>query len=178
MDYSLISVRYAKALYDLSKDKNITPVVNADMELISKQFIDSKEFITFLQSSVVTASQKKELFKNVFSAHVNEITIKFLLMVVNNGREALLDYIARDFSAMYKKDQNIKTVTFYTAVELDDDYLIKIKAILTKELKSNVELDVIVRKHLIGGFMLMLDGKLIDTSISTKLNNFKKQLLS
>jgi len=178
MDYSLISVRYAKALYSLSIDKNISEKVNEDMQLIKEQYGNSNKLSEFLNSAVIPKNKKKKLFQDVFGEHVNEVTMKFLTMLVDNNREGMLQYITLDFIAMYKKEQQIKTVTLYTAIQLDKEYITDIQSFLAKELKSIVELEVVVREHLIGGFMLMLDGKLIDTTISSKLKQIKKQLLS
>ncbi len=178
MDYSLISVRYAKALFALSKEKGLSKEIYQDITLLKEQYKVNKDFSQFITSPVIPATRKKELFNTVFQSQVNELTIKFLITLVDNGREILLIHIAHDFADMYKKEQNIKSVSLYTAIELNADFIETIKNTLETELSSKVELSVFVKEHLIGGFMLMLDGKLIDTSVYSKLKRIKKQLLS
>ncbi len=178
MDYSLISVRYAKALFALSNEKGLGSEIYQDINLLKEQFSINKEFSQFITSPVIPATRKKELFKTVFQKQVNELTIKFLITLVDNGREALLIHIAHDFTDMYKREQQIKSVSLYTPTTLNTDFINTIKTTLEAELHSKVELSVFVKEHLIGGFMLMLDGKLIDTSVFSKLKKIKKQLLS
>lgn len=178
MDHSLISVRYAKALFSLSKDKGISDKVYADMTLLNKQFSSVKELRQFLGSPVIPSQRKKQLFTEVLSSQVDQLTMKFLSMLVDNGREAMLQNIAVDFTDFYKKEKGIKSVSLYTALKLDEDYVSNIKQVLEKELNAPIQLNVFEREHLIGGFMLMLDGKLIDTSVAAKLQQIKKQLLS
>lgn len=178
MDYSLISVRYAKALFLLSKEKGVVDKVFNDMILLGDQCVKVDEFKDILGSPIIEPSKKKKVLKLTFEQYVNELTINFLGIMVDNKREALLPSISRNFIDFYKKEKGLKTVTLYTAFELDEDYISNVKTVLEKELNASIELSVRVRDHLIGGFILMVDGKMMDASIATKLKELKKKLLS
>ncbi len=178
MDQSLISVRYAKALFELSQEKNIVEDVNNDMLLLADQCSCTPSFIELLKSPVITPDEKKKFFQSIFEKYINVISMNFLRLLVDNNREELLSDIARNFVDFYKKQTGLKTATLYTAFTLADDYILKVKDLLEKQLKAQVELNVSVREHLIGGFILMVDGKMIDTSIFNKLKEMKSRLLS
>ncbi len=178
MDQSLISVRYAKALFELSQEKNIVEDVNSDMLLLIYQCSNTPSFNELLKSPVITPGEKKKFFQSIFENYINEISMNFLRLLIDNNREELLSDIARNFVDFYKKQTGLKTATLYTAYTLSEDYILKVKDILEKELKAKIELNVSVREHLIGGFILMVDGKMIDTSIFNKLKQLKNRLLS
>jgi len=178
MDYSLISVRYAKALFLLSKEKGIVDDVFDDMKLLGYQCGNVDAFQDMLGSPVIESSKKKKVMKLTFEKYVNELTINFLGIMVDNKREALLPSISRDFINFYKEEKGLKTVTLYTAFELDDSYVSNVRIILEKELNASIELRVRVRDQLIGGFVLMVDGMMMDASIAAKLKELKKKLLS
>ena len=178
MDNSLISVRYAKALFLLSKEKGVVDQVFNDMCMLADQCNNVDDFSKILASPVITTSKKKKIFKSIFEKHVHELTINFLGIMVDNKRDTLLPSISRNFIDFYKEEKGLKTVTLYTAFKLDEDYISSLKPILEKELEAKIELNVRVRDHLIGGFILMVDGKMLDASVSNKLNKLKKKLLS
>lgn len=178
MNNSLISVRYAKALFLLSKEKGEVENVYNDMNMLAEYCSDTEEFNELLSSPVITPVKKKKALKAVFEKHVNQLTLNFLGIMVDNRREALLASIARNFIDFYKEEKDVKSVTLFTAVELDKDYLSRIKELLQKELGAKIEMNVRVRDNLIGGFILMVDGKMIDATVANKLKELKKKLLS
>ncbi len=178
MNNSLISVRYAKALFLLSKEKGQVDNVYKDMSMLSGYCNDNDEFRKLLTSPVITPSKKKKVLRTVFQKHVNELTVNFLDIMVDNRRESILASIARNFIDFYKDEKRVKSVALYTAFQLDDEYLSKIRDLLQNELDAKIEMTVRVRDNLIGGFILMVDGKMMDTTVANKLKELKKRLLS
>ncbi len=178
MNDSLISVRYAKALFLLSKEKKEVDHVYEDMKKLSDYLKSSNELISLLESPVITPGNKKKAFSSVFKKQIHELTMNFLNVLIDNKREILLSAIARDYQDFYKAEKKIKSVTLYTAFKLTDDYLQKVKGILQKELDAKIEMKIRVRDNLIGGFILMVDGKMMDASVAHKLKEIKKKLLN
>ncbi len=178
MDESLISVRYAKALFIVSKEKNIMDILYNDMFILQEQCVKDSEFMKLLESPVLTAGQKKKTFKSIFDKYVNEVTLNFFGILVDNRREGMLSSVSRNFIDFYKEEKGIKSVTLYTAYKLPEDYVLEIREVLHKELNAEIELSVRVRDNLIGGFVLMVDGKMMDASILNRLKKLKNKLLS
>ncbi|SMO60729.1 ATP synthase F1 subcomplex delta subunit [Saccharicrinis carchari] len=178
MNASLISVRYAKALFLLSKEKGAVEQVYGDMTVLLDYCNNVPEFDELLNSPVIKPGKKKKALKGVFEKRVNQLTLNFLTIMVNNKREPLLASIARNVIDFYKEEKNIKSVALYTAVPLEEDHLSRISEMLQQELNAKIQLTVRVRDKLIGGFVLMVDGKMIDATIANKLKELKKKLLS
>ncbi len=178
MDHSLISVRYAKAIFGLSQEKNLVEQIYHDMVLLGSQCSNVPSFTEILKSPVISPNEKKKVFQSIFEKYISEITMNFLNVLIDNKREEFLSDIARNFVDFYKKQTGLKTVTLFTAFQLSDEYIDNIKILLEKELNAKIELNVNIREYLIGGFILMVDGKMLDVSIFNKLKALKRKLLS
>lgn len=178
MNVSLITIRYAKALFSLALEKGLLGEVYGDVKLISHQFDTVANFQAVLDSPVIKPAQKRELFSTVFESSVNSMTLKFMHVLIANQREALLKSVLIDFEDLYKKYLGVKDVRMVTAVPLDADFKDSIKSILAKELDSNIEFRTEVKPDLLGGFIIVVDGKMLDTSLSSKLRLMKKSLLA
>lgn len=178
MNAGLISIRYAKALLGLALEKNILERVYSDVKLIKDQYNAVANLSAILESPVVKPNEKKQLFIKGFEASINEFTLKFLLLVVENQRESLLKFILIDFEDLYKQHLGIKQVHLVTAVALDATFENMVKDTIAKELNTAIEFTIEVKPELIGGFIIIIDGKMLDTSISNKLRLLKKSLLA
>lgn len=177
MDYSLISVRYAKAFFLLCQEKGLTKNAYTDMLLLADQCTNTELFKEILDSPIISTVNKKKAFQSFFQKYIHENTLNFLFTIIENKREQMLPSIIRNYIEYYKEGSGLKSATLYTAKTLDDTYINSFKKLLEKELNSPIELKVKLKEQLIGGFVLMVDGKMMDASISNKLNELKNKLL-
>jgi F-type H+-transporting ATPase subunit delta len=77
MNISRISVRYAKAIFDLALEQNIADKVNEDMKLIY-EVASNPDFIFFLENPVLFPSKKQQVFIELFKDRVQELSLQFL----------------------------------------------------------------------------------------------------
>ncbi len=177
MNQSKITVRYAKAFIALGKEKNLLPEFHQDAELVASVCSSSTDFILLLESPVIKTSQKINAIQKVFSGKVNDLTLKFLMLIAQNKREIYIPGIFRNFLDYYRKDQGIRSAIITSAQPLNDTILSQIRKILEKELNATIELKQQVKKELIGGFILRVDDQQYDASLSTQLKKIKESLL-
>ncbi|HKJ78949.1 MAG TPA: ATP synthase F1 subunit delta [Prolixibacteraceae bacterium] len=177
MDQSAISVRYAKALFTLAKEKKLLPVLKNDIELVYAACKNSNDFVLLTKSPVVKTSKKIALFNSIFKGKVDDLTLRFLRLVTENKRENYIPAICRNFLALTRKDQNIKSAQLTTATEINVATKQKIEMLLEKKLNAKVELSGVVDPEIIGGLILRMDDKQYDASVSTQLKNIKQNLL-
>jgi len=177
MNLSLVSVRYAKALFKLSVEKGITEEVYENIQLLLSNCTENTSFCEFVRSPVVKPSKKKKLFDDVFGKILNPVTLNFLKVVIDNNRELILDLIFRGYISFYKKEKNIKTVTLYSAFEMEDAYVERVRRLLIKEIGEPLELKTIKKEDLLGGFILKVDDKMVDASVTGKLKQVKEHLI-
>ena len=177
MDENKISVRYAKALFSLAKEKNVLDAVKNDVDLIYQTSKALPEFKMILGSPVIKTSVKAKIFKEIFVKHVNSITFSFLSLLLTNNRETFLEDISRNFLALYRKSTGFKSAVISSAVELDSVTVERFRQLIRNKFKTEVELTCTVNPDLIGGFVLRVEDQQIDASVSAKLKGLKKELI-
>ncbi len=178
MNRSLIADRYAKALFKLAIEQKELDQVYKDINLLKSYYKDAEGFAELLNSPVIKPAQKKQAFHSVLEGKVNQSTLNLMDLLITNNREVLLQDINRRFIWLYKTEKGIKAVNLYTAVAFDQQQTDTLLQFLKEQFKAPIELSVKVKPELLGGFILTVDGKMADASMSTKLKQIKKQLLS
>lgn len=177
MDQSTITVRYAKAFFETAKEKKLLEVFKADMQLVLDVSNNSTDFHLLLESPIVKESKKAELISLIFKGKINELTLNFLLLIVKNKRENHIPEISRNFLALTRKDQNIKSATLITATKMTDETISKIGEIMENQLKTKVELSSEVDPEIIGGMVIRIEDKQYDASVATQIKRIKQKLL-
>lgn len=177
MDQSAITVRYAKAFFSIAKEKKKLDKLSTDIQLVFEVCKTSDDFILLLESPIVKTSKKISVISMIFSGKIDELTLNFLRLIVQNKREAYIPGICRNFLDFARKDQNIKSAVLTTAAEMDAAILEKVELLLAKELKASVELSIQVNPEILGGLVLRIDDKQYDASVSTQLKKIKQSLL-
>lgn len=177
MDQSKINVRYAKAFFTLAKEKGLTLELRKDAGLISSVCESSSDFKLLLESPVIKTSQKSEAIRRIFEGKIHALSINFLLLIAENKRENYIPGIFRYLEDLYRREEGIKSAVLTSAQPLNESLVAQIKEILEKEFKSKVELSQKVDQKLIGGFVLRVEDKQYDASLSTQLKKIREQLL-
>lgn len=177
MDQSKITVRYAKAFFSMGKEKKQLDVLKKDIELIFSVCNESADFKLLLESPVIKTSQKLKLMDAIFKGKIHELSSNFLHMITENKREVHLPGICRNILALYKKDQDVRTVVITSAVSLSPEIIDQIKSKLEDEFKAKIELSEQVDPLLVGGFILRVDDQQLDASIASQLKKIKEKLL-
>ena len=172
----ILAKRYAKALFGLAMEMNNLEEVRKDMELIFDVYKQNKDFRLILDAPIVSIDKKKAVLNSLFKKHVNEITLRYLMIILRKRREAYLGNIAEQFISLYKEFKSIIIVHLQTAAEIDDTIRNKVIKLLEDQTKGNIELHEAVKKEIIGGFILTYDDKKYDDSISTQLQLLRRDV--
>lgn len=178
MDEGKISVRYAKALMSLAKEKLALEAVRVDMETIQQLFETIPGFIQILESPVIGTKEKRKFFEDVFSNSLYPMTYSFIMLLQKNRREAYLRDIVRNFLDSYRKEAGYKAAKLISAVAIDPATVEQFRALIRKHFNTEVDLTCQVDSKLIGGFVLKIEDQQIDASVATKLKKLKRELLA
>ncbi len=177
MEESLITVRYAKALFSLAKEKGRLSDMRSDAGFITAVCSQSTEFNRFLKDPLIKSSEKIRVINLLFYGKITELSQRFLELVIRNKREVLIPSIFRDLISFIRLENNIHSVVLTTAREIDEKLLQKASGILERELGAEVELTGRVNPNIIGGIILQIDGKQYDDSVVANLKKMKKELI-
>jgi F-type H+-transporting ATPase subunit delta len=136
----------------------------------------NRDFRAMLGSPVIKPIIKKSIFKEIFEGGVDNQTILYLNMLLENHREGLLLDICYSFTELYNKHKHIVNVFVSSAFKLSDEERSKITQLVKEATKCEVNLNETINEALIGGFVLRYEDTQVDNSVSTQLLKVKQQL--
>ena len=170
----LISDRYASALYDLAAEKKIVDLVLEDLTFLQKSIQENKDLKLLTKSPLITSSDKLNIFEKILSKQKSDnLTNTFLKVVSSNKRFAKLSSIISQFMNINSQKRGNVLADVTSADELSDNqkYVIKdqLKSILGEKLFLNFNVD----KKILGGLIVKIGSKMIDSSLLTKINKLK-----
>lgn len=173
----LVSTTYGDALFDLALEENNLHEMRMEVEALRQIFIENQELSDILGHPQMEKTAKITLMENIFKGKCSDHMMGFLALVIEKGRQsdilAILDY----FIGRAKEEEGIGTAHVTTAIELTakgqkviEDRLLE----LTKY--KSFETEFAVDESLIGGMVIRIGDRVVDSSIQTKLQNMKKSL--
>lgn len=174
MNQSKITIRYAKALFDLALERNVLEQVKTDMALINQVCVENRELRGMLHNPVINVEKKQKVMLRIFGSHIDALTLSFINIISRKRREYLIDGIASDFVTLYKEYKGIKTAYVTSAVALTDIDRKGMLGILKSLTGKEIELIESLKSDIIGGFVLSMDNFQVDQSMTTKIKELKK----
>lgn len=175
MKSTKVAVRYAKALLELAiENKNVDSVLG-DMQFLLQVNNDTPDFEMLIASPVINADKKLDIFKMIFE-QFETVSMSFVKLVTENGREGHLPAIAESFEAQVKEYKGIVPMTLVSAVPLDAATKDAIVAKVQGGVQGTLEIKEVIDEELIGGFMVKMGDVQIDASVSSQLNKLKQRL--
>lgn len=166
---------YAEALLDVNKgslDKLIT-----DLTSLSTILADSLDLRKAFSNPLLSSNTKKEIIKSVLGDNVSPNITKFLMVLCDRGRIAYLaDVVEKALELAYEK-ASIKMVSVTSSGELtasQEESLTSKLQVMTGA--SQIKLKLSVDESLIGGFLVQVGSKIIDTSVKGQLRQMASHL--
>jgi F-type H+-transporting ATPase subunit delta len=169
-----VAIRYAKSLIDLSQEQKALEAVNKDMEFFLHTLKANPQLAAVLANPIIYHDKKVKILDSLFGGKVNKVTISFFNIMINKGRAEILQAAAHEFINQYDVIKNIVTATVVSATPLSEANKKTIIADIEKSTKGTVKLTAKVDPSLIGGFIITVGDKQIDTSIAGSLHKLKK----
>ncbi|MDB4516250.1 ATP synthase F1 subunit delta [Crocinitomicaceae bacterium] len=175
MKSTKVAARYAKALLELAIENKKVDSVAGDMHFLLQTNNETKDFELLISSPIIQADKKISVFKMIFE-QFEDITLSFLELLTNNGREAYLPVIAVEFEAQVKAYKGIVPITLVSAIPLEASTKEAILAKVRGSVKGTLEVTEEIDPSIIGGFMVKMGDTRIDASVSSQLNKLKQRL--
>ncbi len=173
---SRIATRYAKSLLDLAVEQGKLEAVAIDMATLAT-VSKNPDLAAMLKSPIIPADKKSAVLGAILKGKVDDLTIAYLNLLTNKGREPFLADIAAEFGNQFKHLKKITSVRVTSAVPMTDSVLadLKKKILASGATTENLEIQTQVDPELIGGFVLEFDNKRYDASVAYKLETLKNQ---
>ncbi len=172
---SEVSRRYAKALFDIAKEKALEQKMFQEVSSLLEILKSNNDFKKLFESPVLSSKDQKALIEEVFSEKgvdkikVSNDILKFLKVMASNRRLKILFSAFYSFLNMVKAMHQEVNVKVTSAVPMNEKILQQVKNILLSRTKKQVKIISHVDKDIIGGIMLQVGSNLIDASIKSKI---------
>ena len=173
----IVSKVYGDALFELALEKQSVTALYEEAEALRKIFRDNGELMQLLTHPKISKEEKEAAVKAIFDGRVSDDMAGFLVLVVDKGRADELDAVLGYFLSVVKEYKKIGVVDVASAVELTDAQKEKLceKLLATTDYAA-LEVNYRVDAALIGGLVVRIGDRVMDSSIRTKLSQMEKQL--
>jgi F-type H+-transporting ATPase subunit delta len=169
-----VSGRYATALFELARDEKSVDAVKADLDRFDALLGDSADLKRLVRSPVFSADiQLKALIAVLDRAGITGIAANFLKVLTRNRRLFAITDVIRAFRALVAKFKGEASADVTVAERLSDRNLDALKTALKSVTGKDVALNVKVDPSIIGGLVVKLGSRMVDSSLRTKLNSIK-----
>jgi len=177
MNTGRISVRYAKALYELASEQNSAKEIY-DHSLVVSNIIESSSVLyQILHNPVILVSEKEKILNSILASKVNPILGSFITLMVKKRRESYIINALLVYRKIFREKAGMVKVVIETPAELSDETKNSILAFVKMKFNKTPELELKKTPELIGGFIVEVEGLLIDLSVSGQLATIKKALI-
>lgn len=166
-----LSGRYATALYDLARSAKAVDAVSESLGTVTATLGDSDELRTLTTSPMIDRATATRTIAAVATAlNLDPLTAKFLGVLAHNRRLAALPAIIRDFTKLTANQRGEITAEVTSAHPLDAEQQTALKAKLRAGLGADAALILNVDPEILGGLIVRVGSRMVDSSIRTKLN--------
>ncbi len=175
----LVSQTYAQALFELAVEKNETSMFMDETLGLIEVIQTNTDFTQFMNHPKIPKEDKVNVVKNVFENRISKELIGFLITIIEKDRYNEIEAILREFIFKIKEYSNIGTAYVTTAIALKDKEKndIETRLLATTRYKT-IECIYDVDQSLIGGMVIKMGDRVVDSSIRTKLGKLQKELLA
>jgi F-type H+-transporting ATPase subunit delta len=163
--------RYATALFDLARESNAIDAVKTDLDRFDALVADSADLSRLVRSPAFGAEEQLQALAAVLArAGIGGLAAKFLKLVTANRRLFAVRDMIKDFRELVAAAKGEATAEVTVAEQLKDDHLDALRAALKAVSGKDVDLKIKIDPALIGGLVVKLGSRMVDTSLRTKLN--------
>lgn len=176
MDLGLISVRYARALLKASTEAKLEDKIYQDMQILAKSYIDVPELRFTIDNPMLSKKTKEKLLITASGNSSNELTKKFIKLVLKEDRESMMQFIANSYITLYRRQKKLIRAKLSTATAVTSATEQKLRKLVESQTNGTVEFETETDPQIIGGFILKYDTYRLDMSVKSKLASILSQL--
>lgn len=172
-----VSRTYGEALFEIAMESGDMEVIREELLVVKQAFLEQEDLCKILNHPKVVKEEKVALIENIFKGRVHDDVTGLLVLIVKNGRQndviGILDY----FEHEYKEYRKIGVAKITSAIELSDAQKQAIEQkLLDTTVYESIEGHYQVDESLIGGLIIRMEDRVVDSSLKTKLMKLSRQL--
>lgn len=175
----LVSATYGDALFDVAAGQNRVDVFYEEAEAVLQAFRDNEELEELLNHPKIVKEDKISIIDNIFGKFVSNEMTGFLVAIVTKDRSRYITDIFEYFLDRVREYKKIGTAFVTTPMELSEAMKTKVKnRLLQTTGYKEFEMKYAVDESLIGGMVIRIGDRVVDSSIKHRLDALSRELYS
>ena len=173
----LISKTYGDALFDVAMESGKIDEFLEETEALKVLLKENDELVKLMNHPKVPKEEKLTVLESCFSNGISKETLGIMRLMVTKDRFNDIDSMLTYFVTRVKDYKNIGLATVTSAIELSDEEKSKIKNKLLETTDYvEFEIDYVVDESIIGGLVIRIKDRVVDSSIKTKIQKLSRTL--
>ena len=173
----LVSKTYGDALFSVAVEENRVDAFAEEAKGLATVFSENQDLQKLMDNPKIIKEDKIKLIEETFTSHVSKEIIGLIALLISKGHSKDISSVFDYFIALVKEEKKIGTAFVTTAVELADAQKSAVeKRLLETTCYETFEMNYSVDESLIGGMVIRIGDRVVDSSIKTKLYELSKQL--
>lgn len=169
--------RYASALFDLASESGSVSAVESDLDKVGEAIKESGDFADLIRNPQISREAAGKAMEAVCGVlGLAPLTRNFIGVLAENRRLSALPEIIRAFAAIAAAQRGEATAQVTTAHALTDEQVEQLRQKLEVREGRNVKIKTSVDPELLGGLVVTIGSKRIDSSIRTRLNSLAQAM--
>lgn len=166
--------RYALALFELAQEAKAVDTVSGDLSALARALQTSPDLARLVKSPVFSAEDQAKALKAILEKMgANALSIKFILLLAQKRRLSTLTGAIKSFESRVAKSRGETEAEVTSARALADGEIGELKSVLKSRLGKEPRLHTKVDPSLLGGLVVKVGSRMIDTSLRTKLDGLR-----
>lgn len=174
----LAAKTYGDSLFELALEEGKTDLFLKEAEFVQQILAENEDLVKLMTHPKISKEEKENVVEKIFQSNISDEMTGFLVIVIKKGRFNEIQAILSYFIAKVKEYKKIGVAFVATAVELRQEQ----KQALVKRLIETTEYETMEMNYttdpsLIGGMVVRIGDRVVDSSIKHKLNDLTRDLL-
>lgn len=166
--------RYATALFELALEESVVDAVKADLDRFEALATESDDLARLVRSPVFSSEEQMRALSAVLDVvGVRGLAAKFLLTVASNRRLFAVRDIIKAYRELVARHRGEVAAQVTVAAPASEHHLAAIRDALNAVTGKDVRVDLKIDPGIIGGLVVKLGSRMVDSSLRTKLNMMK-----
>lgn len=177
MTGSMVAKRYALALFQIARERQLFEKVEEDLRVVKEVLFVNDDLKAVLKSPKLSKGKKKEILSEAF-ATVDTVVLNTLMLLVDRHREDEMIGVAEEFIELANEERGIAEAVVYSIRPLNDAEKEALSSSFAAKVgKKSLQIENIVDSDLLGGVKLRIGNRIYDGSLRGKLDRLERKLL-
>lgn len=169
--------RYASALFELAEEQSQLPSVENDLNVLQAMLDESPDLRRMVRSPVFSAEDQTQALEALLTrAGATPLTSNFIKLVTRNRRLFAIPEMIKAFRTLAARARDEVEADVTSATALNDGQLQTLKETLKASIGKDVQVNAHVDPSLLGGLVVKVGSRMIDSSLRTKLSTLKMRM--